>query len=166
MVMTLRRHNPPHLGPAIVWYLWLMISTNRFVIFLRDEYEWKGAWEEGCDLFCFHFVLSSNQISVSDRDMSALCLSIQTQRGRGFSAWMDFKLRLSCCTFDLFLKSEWSGSWDWFPHTLKMEFNVISVCHTAAALVATDLTPHVQPALYLSHQLSDHFIGFVVLFLN
>lgn len=66
MVMTLRRHNPPHLGLAIVWYLWLMISTNRFVIFLRDEYEWRGAWEEGPDLFCFHFVWGSNLRSVSD----------------------------------------------------------------------------------------------------
>lgn len=80
MVMTLRRHNPPHLGPAIVWYLWLMISTNRFVIFLWDEYEWRAAWEEGCDLFCFHFVLGSNRRSVSDRDASALCLG-----GRLFS---------------------------------------------------------------------------------
>lgn len=56
-----------------------MISTNRFVIFLRDEYEWRGAWEEGPDLFGFHFVLGSNQRSVSDGDVSALCLAVQTQ---------------------------------------------------------------------------------------
>ena len=51
----LRRHNPPHLGPAIVWYLWLMISTNRFVIFLWDEYEWR---EHGKRLvICLVFIL-------------------------------------------------------------------------------------------------------------
>ena len=56
-----------------------MISTNRFVIFLWDEYEWRGAWEEGRDLFCFHFVLGSNRRSVSDGDVSALCLAVQTR---------------------------------------------------------------------------------------
>ena len=29
----------------------------------------RGAWEKGCDLFCFHFVLRSD-----DRSISELCL--------------------------------------------------------------------------------------------
>lgn len=92
MVMTLRRHNPPHLGPAIVWYLWLMISTNRFVIFLWDEYGWRGVWEEGCDLFCFHFVLGSNRRSVSD----ALCLAVQTRWEADFSEMAEPILTVQC----------------------------------------------------------------------
>lgn len=56
-----------------------MISTNRFVVFLRDEYEWRGAWEEGRHLFGFHFVLGSDRRSVSDGDASALCLAVPTR---------------------------------------------------------------------------------------
>lgn len=41
-----------------------------------------GAWEEGPDLFCFHFILGSNRRSVSDGDVSALHLFVQTQGGR------------------------------------------------------------------------------------
>lgn len=135
MVMTLRRHNPPHLDPAIVWYLWLMISTNRFVIFLWDEYEWMRAWEEGCDLFCFHFVLSSNQRSVSDRDASA-----RYRWSRVSSGWMDFRLRLKVRLRWELGWTQWRWVWAagvwclWWFH-LSFRCRVISVCHTAARLV-------------------------------
>lgn len=162
MVMTLRRHNPPHLGPTIVWYLWLMISTNRFVIFLRDEYEWRGAWEEGPDLFGFHFVLGSNQRSVSDGDVSALCLAVQTQ-------WEAF-LRLDglqAQTEAMHLLCVWSQircrRQDWFS---QMEFSVWSFCffrfdvmcvrHSAAVL-----RPHI---IYLILKHSD--LTFVLHILN
>lgn len=119
MVMTLRRHNPLHLGPAIVWYLWLMISPNRFVVFLWDEYEWRGAWEEGSDLFCFHFVLGSDQRSVSDGAVSALCFAVQTRGGRVFSDWMDFQTEvlhlLSVCVM-----SDYGRCRAWFSHWVKL----------------------------------------------
>lgn len=88
-----------------------MISTNRFVIFLWDEYEWKGAWEEGCDLFSFHFVLGSNQRSVSDGDVSALCLGAAFLRLNGLEA--QTKALYLLCVTDVRLKKDRADS-----HTL------------------------------------------------
>lgn len=101
MVMTLRRHNPLHLGPAIVWYLWLMISTNRFVIVWLAEYE-RREHGKSRDLFSFHFVLGSDQRSVSD--VSDLHLSLQTHtHTEVFPHWMDLNSEWSFLTWPLFI---------------------------------------------------------------
>lgn len=92
MVMTLRRHNPAHLGLKIVWYLWLMIGTNRSVMFLVGEYESKGSMGKGLWFVLFSFCFGGQTTDWFQACACSLSLCVVTQAARIFSDWSNFQI--------------------------------------------------------------------------
>lgn len=171
MVMTLRRHNPPHLGPAIVWYLWLMISTNRFVIFLWVNM--NGREHGKRVVICYVFILFWVQTTYRFQTETCLlfvCLYTNSEGGVSQTGWTsssDSVVAPSICF--------WSGKVKWKlglirTHTEAEWKQMKCVCSNCLMwLVSLQQrwlkcywldTSCPTRSVHLSHQLSDHFFGF------